>query len=358
MTEQDDNYFDCLVLIGRFQPFHTGHLQAIRAGLERAAMLILICGAARQPRSARNPWDEHEREHMIRGCLTSAENNRIHIAPIIDNPYDEDAWIQSVETAVNRLAVAIPDDDHVPRRIGLIGHNLHNSNYYPQLFPRWQSIEVPNHGHINATAIRAKLFGGKNTAEAIMYLHGAQAHAELPEHVIVTLERFCDDNAYTAVKTEYDYIERYHRDWSVAPYPPVFVTVDNVVLHGDNILLIERGDHPGKGLLAMPGGFINEYEKLDDAAIRELREETGLEITPSELKNSIRKKEVFDYPYRSSRGRIITHVFHMELPATIAQPLVRGGDDARHARWLPLDYLDPAGMLEDHFFIIQKMLAD
>ena len=121
--------------------------------------------------------------------------------------------------------------------------------------------------------------------------------------------------------------------------------------------MIERDDFPGKGLLALPGGFINEYEKLVDACIRELEEETSLALPPADLKKAIRKKEVFDYPYRSSRGRIITHVFHIVLDQDAGLPEVKGGDDARHARWLPLDDLDPAGMLEDHFFIIRKMLA-
>ena len=358
MIDRDDNYFDCLVLIGRFQPCHAGHLQVIRAGLERAAMLILICGSARQPRSARNPWDEWEREQMIRGSLTRAENNRIHIAPIMDDLYDEDAWIQAVATAVNNLAEVIPDSGNVPRRIGLIGHNLHNSHYYPRLFPQWEAIEIPDHNRINATTIRAELFGGKDPTAARTYLHGDQARAQLPGHVITTLEQFCGSEAFTDVKAEYDYIERYRRDWDVAPYPPVFVTVDNVVVHGDNILLIERGDHPGKGLLAMPGGFIDQYEPLQDACIRELLEETDLAIPAAELKTLIRRKEVFDYPYRSSRGRIITHVFLIELPPAMAVPQVRGGDDARHALWLPLADLDPVRMLEDHLFIIQKMLAE
>ena len=356
MIDQDDNYFDCLVLIGRFQPFHAGHLQVIRAGLERAALLILICGSARQPRSARNPWDEWEREQMIRGSLTGAENNRIHIAPVMDNPYDADSWIQAVETAVNALAEAVPGNDDMPRRIGLIGHNLQHSNYYPRLFPQWEPVAVPNHNGISATAIRAKLFGGKDPTEAVAYLHGDLTRAELPEHVITSLEQFCGSDAFTAIKAEYDYIERYRRDWSATPYPPVFVTVDNVVVHGDNILLIERGDHPGKGLLAMPGGFIDQYEPLEDACIRELLEETELAIPYAELKTLIRRKTVFDYPYRSNRGRIITHVFLIKLPSSMTAPQVRGGDDASHALWLPLADLDPAGMLEDHYFIIRKML--
>ena len=357
MTDRNDNYFDCLVLIGRFQPFHNGHVQVIRAGLERTAMLIVVCGSARQPRSVRNPWDEWERERMIRGSLTGAENNRVHIAPLMDNPYDGPAWRREVEQAVNALATAISGGHTDAARIALIGHDLHHSGYYPKQFPQWEHIEVPDHRGINGTAIRDKLFAGKDPTAAIGYLHSEPAAAELPAQVIVALEQFCNSRAFSVVQAEYDYIARYRQSWSSAPYPPIFVTVDNVITHGNHILLIERKDYPGKGLLALPGGFVNEYEALADACMRELQEETSLDVPVATLKNAIRKKAVFDYPYRSARGRIITHVFHIALDPARTLPDVQGGDDARQARWLPLAGLDPAGMLEDHFFIIRKMLA-
>lgn len=358
MNDTNDNYYDCLVLIGRFQPFHSGHLQVIRAGLERAAMLIIICGSARQPRSIRNPWNEHEREQMMRGSLTEAENNRIHIVPVMDNPYDEQTWAEVIKKAANTLARAVHAGDNNPPRIGLISHNLHHSGYYQRLFPEWQHTEVPDYKQINATAIRKKLFAAKGHTPALAYLHGEQARDEIPVHVIRTLEKFCAGKAFTAMQSEYEYISRYRESWSSAPYPPIFVTVDNIIVQGDYILLIERDDHPGKGLLAMPGGFVNEYEPLVDACLRELREETSLDITPPELKKLIRKTEVFDYPYRSARGRIITHVFYIALDPDRDLPGVKGGDDARHAQWLPLADLDPAVMLEDHYFIIRQMLSD
>jgi bifunctional NMN adenylyltransferase/nudix hydrolase len=100
-----------------------------------------------------------------------------------------------------------------------------------------------------------------------------------------------------------------------------FVTADAVVVQSGHILLVERGRAPGKGLLALPGGFVNPEERIRDAAIRELREETSIsdgkgQIPPAMLASFIEdaRTRVFDAPNRSLRGRIITHAFLFRLP--------------------------------------------
>jgi bifunctional NMN adenylyltransferase/nudix hydrolase len=119
--------------------------------------------------------------------------------------------------------------------------------------------------------------------------------------------------------------------------------------------MIERKARPGKGLLALPGGFVGQDERLVEACLRELREETRLKVPAPVLKGSIRKQRVFDDPNRSSRGRTITHAFYIELEPSSKLPAVKGGDDARHAMWVPLSELRPDMLFEDHFFIIQEM---
>ena len=66
--------FDFAVFIGRFQPFHQGHLQVIQSGLAQADKLIVLIGSSWQARNPRNPWLHSEREHMIRACLSEDEN--------------------------------------------------------------------------------------------------------------------------------------------------------------------------------------------------------------------------------------------------------------------------------------------
>ncbi|MDD1607646.1 MAG: NUDIX domain-containing protein, partial [Methylococcaceae bacterium] len=115
---------------------------------------------------------------------------------------------------------------------------------------------------------------------------------------------------------------------------------------------------PGKGLAALPGGFISQYERLQDGCIRELREETKLKIPDPVLRGCIKRQHTFDDPHRSARGRTITHAFLIELPAAEDLPKVKGADDAEKAFWLPLADMKPEKMFEDHYFIIRHLLGE
>jgi bifunctional NMN adenylyltransferase/nudix hydrolase len=351
-----DDYFDCLVCIGRFQPFHAGHLAVIRAGLERAALLLVICAAARQARSARNPWTERERDGMIRGSLTRSENNRVHVVPMPDDPYNDRAWSQRLEKQVSSLAVKLSGKPSASPRLGLIGPAVSSRTDYARRWPRWQILDAPRLTGLSATLIRDRLFSATNADAARAYLRGPQAAGALPAHVIDTLVEFCGGPDYAQLKAEYDFITDYRRAWSATPFPPVFVTVDAVVTRGPEILLIRRDGQPGKGLWALPGGFVDETERLEDACVRELREETNIDLPPEMLSAAIKSREVFDHPYRSAIGRVITHAFHFDLSAELPVPAVRGDDDASQASWTPFAELDPAVLHEDHYFIIQRML--
>jgi bifunctional NMN adenylyltransferase/nudix hydrolase len=141
-----------------------------------------------------------------------------------------------------------------------------------------------------------------------------------------------------------------------------------------------RGAEPGKGLWALPGGFLNQNERLSDAVIRELIEETGIslaegkkakDITIEILKGSIREKEVFDAPDRSMRGRTITHAFFIRLDDTKPLPFVKGQNapleetggvvevETAKAFWLPIDEaLNRSDQwFEDHHSIIETLIG-
>jgi bifunctional NMN adenylyltransferase/nudix hydrolase len=113
---------------------------------------------------------------------------------------------------------------------------------------------------------------------------------------------------------------------------------------------------PGKGLFAIPGGFINPGETLENAMIRELREETRIKIPEPVLRGSIIASEVFDDPNRSRRGRTITHAYLIHLKNEKKLPHIKGSDDADKAIWVPIDALDSSTLFEDHYRIIKKMI--
>ena len=339
--------YDFMVFIGRFQPFHKGHMYVINQALEQGQYVLVMCGSAHQPRSLRNPWSVAEREKMLRDCFPLEDNKRIIVVPLMDVLYNDDLWICNVQQTIKSVTSSYFSQPHEKLKIGLIGHSKDSTSYYLKLFPQWSSVELANYQDISSTPLRQAYFDSLNSipTEAI------------PPEVLSYLSEFTQSSDYAYLYEEWQFIKQYQKGWELAPYPPTFVTVDAVVIQSGHILLVERKARPGKGQLALPGGFVRQQETLIEACIRELREETKLKVPEPVLKGSITNQQVFDEPNRSSRGRTITHGFLIELKPETSLPKVKGGDDAKSAFWLPLGQLDSSLLYEDHYFIIQKFLG-
>ena len=343
-----ENLYDTLVFIGRFQPFHQGHLSVIRAALKKTRMLIVLVGSANLARSPRNPFTFDERADQIGRVLDDiGERARVSILPIADAPYNDAEWIARVQKAVGQATK--PGD-----RIGLVGHSKDHSSYYLKLFPTWGAVDVAErHAMINATQIR------EDYLRPAARLPGAHV---CPETVIHFLEQFTLTEAFAWLVEEARFYADYRARWANAPYPPFIACVDAVVVQSGHILLVERAHAPGKGLLALPGGHVNPKESFRAAAIRELKEETRIndgkgEIPPAMLSSFIEdsKTRLFDDPHRSERGRVVTQAYLFSIPARKALFEVRGDDDAAAARWFPLGSLKASDLFEDHAAIIEEM---
>lgn len=123
------------------------------------------------------------------------------------------------------------------------------------------------------------------------------------------------------------------------------LTVDAVWVRASRILLVRRGRPPFKGRWALPGGFVEPTETVEEAVVRELREETGLSARPRHIVG------VYSGPRRDPRRSTATVAFWMEGRGGPA----RGADDAQAAAWQPLGPVT-RGLAFDHDRIVRDAL--
>lgn len=365
-----DVIHDLGVFVGRFQPVHDGHLFCIREGLKHVRYLMIVIGSAN---SARRPdflpFTAQERQEMITLALTPEERERV-IFKHSEDLGNNTLWVEQVqglaEEAATELGLVNPS-------ITLVGHAKDNSSHYLKLFRMWHSVAVPAHSELSATTIRYIYF--ENNREAVSKWLETNGKYMMPEAVVGWLLNFMKTDTYQLLVDEWATALATRASWDKAPYPPTFITLDGCIFQSGHVLLVERKAMPGKGQWALPGGFLDQHEYLLDGCIREIREETKLRVPESVLRGSIFHTQVFDAPYRSMRGRTVTHCFgfHLQPKApsresgesmedysarvreALALPKVKGSDDAAKAKWWPLNKVRRDMMFEDHYLIIQNM---
>ncbi len=345
-------HFDLAVYIGRFQPLHDGHLACFRQALDLASRLIVLVGSINRPRDIRDLFNYGERRAMIVSALPDALRERVLIEGVADRLYRLSSWVTGVQIAVQGILGTLAEAD---TSITLVGHRKDHTSDYLDLFPQWDFSPVEEVHMLSAAEIRDALLGAPEAD-----FDDTLAMQPLPNGVKAYLRSWiaAEPDAWSALRSEWAFIRRYRSQFADLAYPPIFQTVDALVLQAGHILLVERGGHPGRGLLALPGGFLDAHETIEDAVIRELREETRIEVPESVLRGSVRARARYDDPLRSLRGRTITDAFLFELcPGPL--PRIKGGSDARKAQWFSLAELQSleSSIFEDHFHIIQDLLG-
>lgn len=339
--------YDSAVFIGRFQPFHTRHLETALHGLHIAKKLIIVVGSSNAAPSIKNPFSFEERANMILSCFMDPKFGdilkRIHIVPVRDYFHSDNTWLAEIQQKTSQIIS--PNQS-----VALLGSYKDDSSYYLKMFPQWEFVPVKEFVSVDATEIRNSMYE-ETHLKSHAWVDKNPGFRNWPNLVPPSIATWLTDNfmgtpRFETLKEEYAHIVQYKKLWESAPFPPTFNTTDAVVIQSGHVLLVKRKFSPGKGLLALPGGFIKANERIEDACLRELKEETGIRVAQPILRSSIKENKVFDYPGRSLRGRTITHAFYMKL-ADGELPEVKGTDDAERAFWLPL--MD-VGKRENEFF--------
>lgn len=342
---------DIAVYIGRFQPFHLGHAALLQQALRLAPRCAVVIGSAHQARTPKNPFTWQERAEMIRLGVPEADRARLHFVPVRDY-YDEARWTAAVRDGVTAHVDAAAGRS---ASVALVGHFKDATSDYLRAFPGWALVEAQRCHLVDASSLRDAYFAcaGGNLDATLAALVG-----QAPQSTLDFLRAWSALPQFAAIAQEWGMLRSYREAWACAPYPPVFVTVDAVVRCAGHVLLVRRGQAPGKGLYAVPGGFIEQRETAYQSAVRELREETALGLLEMSLRQQLKAAAVFDHPDRSQRGRTITHAHYFDLGER-PLPEVRAGDDAAAAEWVPISEL-PAledRFLDDHFHMLDHFLG-
>lgn len=126
------------------------------------------------------------------------------------------------------------------------------------------------------------------------------------------------------------------------------LTVDVIIEQNSRILMIRRKNEPYKGCLALPGGFVDEGERIEDAARREANEETSLNIHLVDILG------VYSDPKRDPRGHLISTVFVGIVPSDKVSVEASAQDDASEVEWINLEAIIKSNIAFDH----KKILFD
>lgn len=357
---------DFIVYIGRFEPFHDGHMTTLRQAVEVGNEVIIVIGSANAARNPKNPWTAKERQDMIveSAIAEGIDVSKLSFIHAEDRRYKETKWISFIDGTVSDIIRSKTRKNDVS--VALIGHEKDSSSYYlRQNFPKWSFVEtgpyIKETGGkvVSSTKIRELMFEG----------HLGYTESNVPRPVYDMLTKFVNKSPeYERLHNEYHYILREEAVYAPLPFGITFQTVDSVVVQSGHVLLIQRGSELGHSLWALPGVHLGSNETMFDASIRAVLDETNLDVPLKAFKGSLTGKKEFDHPDRSLRARLttdrnrtLTTAFHYELDSSRPLPVkgLRAGPGILTAWWYSFSQIERMRhqLFEDHADILDYFIG-
>jgi len=365
------------VFIGRFQPFHNGHAHILEQAIESSDKVLVLVGSAFIARNIKNPFTFSERFDMINAWVLQnylTTDKWPIIKPVVDQ-YNTPKWLQlvqeTVDATIKEVGWKASEVD-----VAITGADRDSTTWYLNSFPQYISDLKPaiDAGEgLSASKLRHRLFSDN--------FGGAANWLDVPLTTVNFLRQFHGTKEFETLREEYEFNvkyknphapllkaildfvpHRYHEkivdifdSWLAKQYDRTYVTADACIIQSGHVLVVRRGALPGKGLIALPGGFVKSNQTLLLAAIAEAIEETGLKladgknwrkITEAILRGSLVATRNFDDPNRSLRGRTFTTCHLFRLDDTKPLPIVKG-------QYFPIEDIGVDGVVEteDAFFM-------
>ena len=326
------------IYIGKFQPFHKAHQKIVEICKEDYDETIVLVGSVNRRSSVKTPF-----AYITIKTWVKEINPNVIVKPIKDFIYNETKWITQVEDAV--YSEFYGEDVEFT----IVGHHKDETSYYLEEFPNFKVREINSlMDSLSGTDIRNKYFLGQNFKDDVPFI------------VYQDMYNFKTLSGFKRLTEEFQFYQNEKEMFKNYPFPETlkFMCSDAVVICDGNILLIERKIEPGKGVWALPGGFVNQKETFKEAAIRELIEETGIKIPYKSLEVSICDSHIFDNPNRNLGIPRISNAFLFKVfpdknkKGYPKLPKIKAGDDAANAKWFSLAEVRNMYLFDDHADII------
>lgn len=348
------------VFIGRFQPFHNGHLSILEKASKEFDKVIVLVGSANRRSSIKNPFSPDVRMQWIESIASETlPTLNIRISSINDSFYNETKWETEVYYKVHHLADEAIEDE----QISIIGFEKDDSSYYLHSFPQWKVRLYDIDVNINSTDLRNALFEAqlsqsKDKIDYFNYLMDTFSPVKIAQFfkdVEALYESYGLDDLVAEFKFYQDEAEKF-KDY---PYLDTlkFMCADMAVVCKGHVLLIQRKFAPGRNTWALPGGFVNQKETFQQTALRELMEETSIKVPKRALEGkikaasqSIKTAKMFDDPSRSLGIPRVSMAYFIEVEPDHdgRLPKVKAADDALDAKWIPLASARNLKLFDDH----------
>lgn len=333
------------IFITRAQPFHNGHLEVCRYVSENYKRLVVVVGSAFESPSIKNPLSLETRLNMVAAAL-EADGQTADIMYLGDSDYDYDEWLVRFGNLIRPL-----EGEEQPT---VVGFNRDHSSYYLEKTGFASDIlREPLHHNLSASEIRKYLFEHMQTEAPLGVIAKTVEYGDLPECYLKQAQKgnpkFITE--LSAMAAEWAFIQEYKKkhggkkDGGPLEYPPTYVAGDATVYCNGCVLMILRGRNPGKDQYAVPGGFLtaDKDASVQEASLRELVEETHINVSKPKLQSCITNQRVFDAIDRDPRGRFISHNFFYDLTPLFPHgtfPEVRADDDASQIFWIKVSDID------------------
>ena len=312
---------DITVVVGRFQtPYlHEGHEKLIRSAIERAqVMCVILVGYTSDNPTSVHPLPLRSRKAMIEQWLFNEQwHNRTDITVIVgelkDIPFSDALWSKSLDDTVNmhKKMTLVPDTTDIT----LMGGRDSFIKYYSGNLKFSEIESLPN---VSATKIR-KYPPTPSTTEQAKWFRAGQVAAQ-----------------------------------TFKPYGNIYPTVDAIVTKVKNgVSYILMGRKHGENQWRLPGGHVDLSDKsFEDAVVREVREETGLDFEHLEYPTFLETRKLNDRRYRGSKDAVFTTVFILKW----CQGETKAGDDLEQVAWISIIRLRTGTLeiLDDHKQIIKN----